>query len=302
MSEAQEIKIYGDYLDERLTLPSAEISYGAQKIMVYPGSHVDATRFKSNSLITKTTLKEVRGWLNKLQISHDVEYNPGRTINLNESDWWGERFKEMQAKGLKDIKLDVSSVTEENKIGSARFDLTESGDKIAYIWISKYCTSAAVVRAILMHEFIEVYTQIAIQGKDHSFNDQESHDFAYLIVKNMLVEWHSESQTRRRNLIKCLVELNCIKSELERRMSNLRFFDPFYLSTIGKIINCINNNWVIPGYYEKYEPEGYKRTNMSNIAGHFQRAKSLGIQFEGISVCGTHTLQGTRGTWRITLP
>lgn|GEM_PF-5595363 len=289
---------------------------GTQVIYDYASSQVDASRFRSGTnYITNSTLKdEFNGWLSKRTFSHGVQYS-GRPVDTSSTDWVANMKRKMAERIVykiekegetdwnnydgKTIGFETTSKKDKDMLGSGRYKPWE--DSYPTLRISKFCTSMAVVRALLFHELIEVFVCVRYIHGYAWGTYQDAHDTAYKIVKQFRMEDQSEKLIRLSNLVRCYYELKYIAEKLIEKqkktgLSNYGLFD-----TILDIFKVMKSGLFIPGYYEDYTIGGYKKTDKSNIGQYFQRAKDLGIYPERISFARSQTLKGERGSVTVNL-
>ncbi|MBN2378682.1 hypothetical protein JXM67_02635 [candidate division WOR-3 bacterium] len=281
---------------------------GAQKLTGYFAPQVDATRFHTKIVITTDTLKKERDWLNKWSASKHVTYNQ-KTMKIDGQGWWGRRLLEIKnsideriKKGGNFKAYDGRSLywatkneSDENKLGACSYH-PERGDTRPTITISNRCTSSAVVRALILHEFIEIYINVVfVYG--YTWNLSDPHNTACDYVKNFPREDATETTKRMKNIMRSYLELSFIA----RKLREMNSTDATYLKNVTDVRELIRNELFIPGYYEDYTPNGYKNTQKSGIADYFSKAIPLGIRWDQLSLNGTYTLQGRRGNLSITL-
>ncbi|MBN2380809.1 hypothetical protein JXM67_13505 [candidate division WOR-3 bacterium] len=243
---------------------------GTQMIKDYESSHVDASRFSGDTnFINKDTLDKALYWLDGRSFSHGVTYGD-QPVDTGSPGWVGrmlgrmaERItlkiengskKDWKSYDGKSYAWDIKNEKDKDKLGGVSFN--PSKDLKPIISISKRCTSKAVIRALIFHELIEVFTSVTY-GLGYTYGtNTSSHNTAYSIVKMFNMEEQYEKAIRLVNLVKCYHELKYIAEKLIEKQKGTGVGNYGLFTNIMDVINCLKKDLIIPGYFEGYAING----------------------------------------------
>lgn len=251
---------------------------GHQKIRNYEGAYLGSQYTMYRSCATKSHVEKARDWV-KTNIHGRYSYQ-GHQI-VFDSGWWDKLSKEA---GLRSIALDIDSTT--SQCGWSSYSVSSGTSRIV---LSKWCTSYGVIRAIIMHEFAEVYAGIHIFGLKSSQTNADAHNLACNVVNQFSFEDTTERVRRNYNFESCKVELDGICWELQKRNKGIKPVWDWHYRDASVLVNRMkqmsNQSKYIPGYFEVYERNGafnetkaYRNPSCSSIANLFAEARRRGIK------------------------
>lgn len=249
---------------------------GAQRIKDYDDGTFLATQ--SNPYVTREEIKAAWVWITSSTRNWQNNYNRNdETIDL--SGGWHIRL--LKGVGMTESNLEFKTDDASDQCAKVEYS---KGRYIRFV-VSRRCTSRGVIRAMVMHEFMEAFTGMTKFGMTSQGMNAYAHDYAYNVVIQFNFEEGWERDTRRYNFTACLAELEGLNGELKRRNLGLPAFlatyNNFYLICSGlanRMRQMSPKSRYIPGYYETYEKGGYKKTKYSmTIPAILKEANARGI-------------------------